>query len=361
MLVRTLQLRDFRGYTELDLELGDGLTVLLGDNGQGKTNLLEAIGFVAGLGSFRGAPDDAMVRSGCEVAIIRCGLEASDGREVLVECEIARSGRNRVKVNRQNLARTRDLVGILPVTVFSPDDLELVKGTPSLRRRWLDDALVARHRRHDVLRVDLEKILRQRNALLKQARGRLSGDISTTLEVWDTKLAAVGDELRTQRIAMLSLLAPLLSRAYDAVATAPADVQATYSSSWAQESLLEALAEARSDDLRRGVTTVGPHRDEVVLTLEGIPARTQASQGEQRSLALALRLATDAAVRESGVGRPVVLLDDVFSELDPTRASALLRVLPETQRMLTSAAGLPADAHPDRVLHIVNGTVREAP
>jgi DNA replication and repair protein RecF len=361
VLVRSLQLRDFRGYRELDLELGDGLTVLLGDNGQGKTNLLEAIGFVGGLGSFRGAPDEAMVRAGTDVAIIRCGLEAPDGREVLVECEIARSGRNRVKVNRQKLARTRDLVGVLPVTVFSPDDLELVKGTPSLRRRWLDEAMVARHRRHDALRADLERILRQRNALLKQARGRLSGDISTTLEVWDAKLAAVGDELRAQRVAMLELLTPLLSRAYDAVAAAPADVQATYSSSWGQQSLLEALAAARPDDLRRGLTTVGPHRDEVVLTLAGTPARTHASQGEQRSLALALRLATDAAVRESGVGRPVVLLDDVFSELDPTRASALLQVLPETQLMLTSAAGLPAAARPDRVLHVVNGTVREAP
>lgn len=361
MLVRTLQLRDFRGYAELDLELDDGLTVLLGDNGQGKTNLLEAIGFVAGLGSFRGAPDEALVRVGAEVAIIRCGLEASDGRELLVECEIARAGRNRIQVNRQKLARSRDLVGLLPVTVFSPDDLELVKGTPSRRRHWIDEALVARQRRHDVLRVDLDRILRQRNALLKQARGRLSGDISTTLDVWDTKLTAVGDELRSQRIATLDVLTPLLGHAYGAVAAVAADVRATYSSSWGRESLLVALAEARDADLRRGVTTVGPHRDEVVFTLEGIPARTHASQGEQRSLALALRLATDAAVRESGVGRPLVLLDDVFSELDPKRASALLDVLPDTQRVLTSAAGLPAAARPDRVLHVVQGTIREEP
>jgi DNA replication and repair protein RecF len=360
VLVRQLHLRDFRSYESLDLELGAGLTVLLGDNGQGKTNLLEAIGFVAGLGSFRGAPDEALVRHGCEVAIIRCALESEDEREVMVECEVARKGRNRTRVNRQVLPRVRDLIGVLPVTVFSPDDLELVKGSPSLRRRWLDGALVAHQRRNETVRADLERIIRQRNALLKQARGRMTDDISVTLDVWDSKLAEVGDELRRRRIELLNLLSPRLVAAYAAVAMESATVGAEYSSSWSTASLAEALENARTDDLRRGVTTVGPHRDEVLFSIDGLPARTHASQGEQRSLALALRLATDAELRESGAGRPLVLLDDVFSELDPGRAAALLDVLPESQRILTSATGLPPSANPDRILRIVDGSVSES-
>ena len=359
MLVRNLQLTDFRSYARLDLELGPGLTVLMGDNGHGKTNLLEAVGFVAGLGSFRGAPDDALVRVGSDAAVIRCGLEAEDGRDVLVECEITKSGRNRLKVNRQPLRRARDLIGVLPVTIFSPDDLELVKGSPGRRRRWLDDALVSTHRKHDATRAEVDRILRQRNAVLKQARGRLTDDIAVTLDVWDSKLAASGDELRTARRHLLEAVTPGLAAAYDRVAERPAAVHAEYSSSWGEGSLGDALAEARTDDLRRGVTTVGPQRDEVVFTIGGIPARTHASQGEQRSLALALRLAADGVVRESGAGRPVMLLDDVFSELDPGRARALLEVLPDSQRILTSASGLPPEAHPDRVLRIEDSTVTE--
>lgn len=361
MLIRTLHLTDFRNYRELYLEFGEGLTAVLGDNGQGKTNLLEAIGFVAGLGSFRGAPDEALVRTGSDVGIIRCEIEADDGREVLVECEISRSGRNRTKVNRQALRRARDLIGVFPLTVFSPDDLELVKGTPNRRRRWLDDALVARRHRHDSLRADLERILRQRNALLKQAHGRLSGDIAVTLDVWDAKLTTVGDELRSERLALLEALAPWLDQAYCAVAREQSSVGAQYSSSWPDGSLSDALGASRADDLRRGVTTVGPHRDDVIFTIGDIPARTHASQGEQRSLALALRLAVDATVRESGVGRPLILLDDVFSELDPGRAAALLDVLPEGQAILTSASGMPSAARPDRILEIVDGRVSEAP
>lgn len=360
MLIRTIHLTDFRNYRELDVEFDDGLTAVLGDNGQGKTNLLEAIGFVAGLGSFRGAPDEALVRVGADVGIVRCGIQTDDGRDVLVECEISRSGRNRLKVNRQPLRRARDLIGVLPVTVFSPDDLELVKASPSGRRLWLDDALVARNRRHDALRTDLERILRQRNALLKQAHGKLSGDIAVTLDVWDAKLTTVADELRSERLSLLEALGPWLDRAYRAVAGESSAVAAEYSSSWSDGSLSAALETARADDLRRGVTTVGPHRDDVIFTIGGTPARTHASQGEQRSLALALRLAVDATVRESGAGRPVVLLDDVFSELDPGRAAALLDALPDAQAILTSASGMPPAARPDRVLHVIDGRLSEA-
>lgn len=361
MLVETLQLTDFRNYARLDLELGSGLTVVTGDNGHGKTNLLEAIGYVAGMGSFRGAPTEALVRTGSESGFVRTRIESDGGRPILIDCEIARSGRHQVKVNHQRLRRARDLVGELVVTIFSPTDLELVKGSPALRRDWLDDALVASDRRLDGLRSDVDRILKQRNALLKQAHGRQFDEVVTTLDVWDSKLAVAGDELRARRITLLERLGPHLSGAYRTIADHPATIVASYSSSWPDGSLADALASVRTEDLRRGVTTIGPHRDEIVLAVDDTPARTHASQGEQRSLALALRLATDAVVRESGAGRPVLLLDDVFSELDSNRATALLDALPDAQRILTTASGVPAGAEPDRVLRVVDGAIRDGP
>lgn len=359
MRVSSLELADFRSYAAADVSFGAGLTAIVGENGQGKTNLLEAIGWLAGLGSFRGAPDDALIRKGADAAVIRATIVGDDRREQTVEAEIRRAGRNRVQVNRQRLSRARDLLGVLPVTVFSPDDLDLVKGGPALRREWLDAALVQRHPRHDALRRDLERILKQRNALLRSAGGRLDPDAAFTLDVWDHQLATAGEELHRARTDLLTDLAPRLAASYDAVARTAADVGALYDSSW-QGDLAAALGAARDHDVRRGVTSVGPHRDEVALTIGGSPARTHASQGEQRSLALALRLAVDAVVRVHGRVSPVLLLDDVFSELDPGRAGALLAALPDGQRLLTTAAGLPSAAEPDQVLVVSAGTVTTA-
>lgn len=358
MQIRSLELHDFRSYESAELTLGDGLTAIIGENGQGKTNLLEAISWIAGMGSFRGVPDDALIRMGADRAILRSTVVGVDGREQLIEAELPRVGRNRIQVNRQRLSRARDLLGVVQVTVFSPDDLELVKTGPSIRRRWIDDALVSRHAKHDAVRSDLERILKQRNALLRSAHGRLDGDAAFTLDVWDAKLAAAGTAVRTAREALLAEMAPRLAAAYDAVARTAADVATTYEPSWDGD-LAEALAASRDHDVRRGVSTIGPHRDEIVLSIGGAPARTHASQGEQRSLALALRLAADAVVREAGVAEPVLLLDDVFSELDPGRAEALLEALPGGQRLLTTAAWLPPAARPDRVLKVVAGTVTE--
>ena len=357
MFVRSLALTDFRGYTSVDVCFSEQLTAVVGANGQGKTNLLEAIGFAAGIGSMRGAPDDAMVRNGADQAIIRCEIEGDDGREILIECELARAGRNRIQVNRQRVKRTRDLAGALVVTVFSPHDLELLKGGPSLRRRWIDDALVALRPRHAALRTDLDRILRQRNAVLRQSRGRLTDEIAITLDVWDAKLAGLGDELRRERQSLLASIGPRMATAYDEVASHPADVHVTYESSWDDGPLAEALASARTNDLRRGASTVGPHRDELAVSIGGLAARTHASQGEQRALALAMRLAADAELRQSGDVTPVLLLDDVFSELDSSRAAALLRALPPGQRILTTASGLPPMAVPDRVLRVHDGSV----
>jgi len=356
--VTRLWLTDFRNYTSAEVEpAGDGLTVVVGGNGQGKSNLLEAIGYLATLSSFRGAPADALVRRGAEQAVVRAEGDR-DGRNLLLEAEINLGGRrDRVLVNRQPLRRARDLLGALRTTVFAPDDLVLVKGGPAERRAYLDDLLVALHPRNDALRTDVERILRQRTTLLKQAGGRLSPEIETTLEVWDAKLATAGTELARARAELVGALEPAVGKAYDQMAAgSPTDVGDVYQQSW-EGPLAEALAAARTDDVRRGVTTVGPHRDEVGLSIGGLPGRTHASQGEQRSLALALRLAGHGLVAEATGSAPVLLLDDVFSELDPERSAALVAHLPQGQAFLTTAGALPEGMTPNSVVRVVDGRV----
>ena len=359
MLVRRLWLTDFRSYADADVSLSPGVTAILGANGQGKTNLLEGLAYVATLGSFRGAPVDALIRSGASSAIVRAECDA-EGREVLIEAELSTSGRGRVYLNKQRLQRARDLLGALRVTVFAPDDLELVKGAPAGRRSYLDDALVALHPRHDQLRGDLDRVLRQRNTLLKQAAGgsRFDESAAFTLEVWDAKLIELGEALAMARRALVAKLEPHLRDTYAAVAgDSRARVSACYESPWLEEGLAAALARVRQDELRRGVTLVGPHRDDLAVNISDLPSRTHASQGEQRSLAFALRLAAHALVTAETGTPPVLLLDDVFSELDPDRSDALLAHLPPGQTVLTSAAGLPPRAHPDRILRIDHGTI----
>jgi DNA replication and repair protein RecF len=353
-------LTDLRSYASAEIALAPGLTALLGDNGQGKTNVLEAIAWLATLSSFRGAPTEALIRQGAQRAVIRAEAER-EGRSILLEAELVANGRNRVLVNRQPLKRARDLLGVLRVTVFAPDDLDLVKGGPAERRRYLDDALVASHPRYDALRAEVDKVLKQRNALLKNAGGRLDESAAFTLDVWDTKLAEAGGALAAARQDLMARLAPELSRMYDAVAHGPAEVTATYVAEWAAVGLPDALAAARRDDLRRGVSTVGPHRDDVELRIGGLPARTHASQGEQRSLALALRLASHRVLTDITGSPPVLLLDDVFSELDPDRSDALLANLPTGQTLLTSASGLPPKASPELVLRIRDGQITPDP
>ncbi len=357
MRVASLRLVDFRSYREVETTFAPGLTAVVGANGEGKTNLLEAITFAGGLGSLRRSPDAALIREGCDVAAVRCEVELDDGREAMIEAQIARSRPNRVLINRQRTSRRRDLLEVLTLSVFSPTDLDLVKGEPGGRRKWLDEALASVRPSCAALRSDLDRILRQRNALLRQSAGRATPDVMTTLDVWDEKLAAVGEELRGDRVALLETMRPGLAAAYEQVARDGTGAQATYISSWEGESLAEALAEARRDDLRRGVTTVGPHRDDVGLWIGALPARSHASQGEQRSLALAMRLAADAAVRQHRRVQPVLLLDDVFSELDDKRSAALLEALPEGQQLLTAASGLPRDVRADCTINIRGGVL----
>jgi DNA replication and repair protein RecF len=349
-----LWLTDFRSYESAELALAPGLTAVLGDNGQGKSNLLEAIGWLATLRSFRGAPAEAMVRVGAPHAVLRAEGDR-EGRSTLIEAELVPSGRNRVLIGKQRLDRARDLLGVLRVSVFAPDDLQLVKGGPAGRRTYLDDTLVALHPRYDAVCSEVDKVLRQRGALLKQVHGKLDAPAELTLDVWDTKLAEAGDELARLRSSLCERLGPVLEAAYEAVAVgadARAAVGLAYERSWTG-SLADALAAGRGDDLRRGTNLIGPHRDELVLTVGGLPARTHASQGEQRSLALALRLAAHDVVRVTTGSTPILLLDDVFSELDIVRADALLRALPPGQALLTSAVGLPPGAVPEQTLRVV--------
>lgn len=359
MFLRRLAVVDFRNYERADIELAEGLTAVLGDNGQGKSNLLEAIAFAATLDSFRGAPSEALVRAGCERAAVHAEV-VRGARLMEVDVEVG-GGRTRAQVNRQRLARARDLLGALRVTVFSPDDLVLLKGGPAERRRFLDDLLVAERPGRDALRAQLERTLRQRNALLRQLAGTrpeaLSDADGATLDVWDDRLAEAGTAWAAEREGLVRRLEPFVAKAYADLAPGAGDVVLRHDSPWLADGLAVALARSRPDDLRRGATGVGPHRDDLVVTLDGLVARTHASQGEQRSLAFALRIGGHRLVEETAGSPPVLLLDDVFSELDPDRSRLLLDHLPAAQTVLTTAGPLPAGARADRVLRVRGGVI----
>ena len=357
MLLDRLWLTDFRSYASAEVAFAPGLTAIIGDNGQGKTNLLEAVGYLATLSSFRGAPNEALVRRGAPLAVVRAEGRRED-RQLLIEAEITPTGRGRVQVNRQRLARTRDLLGALRVSVFAPDDLELVKGGPAARRRYLDDALGGDP-------AAARRAARRARAGAAPAQ-RPAAPVGGPPHRGDRahpgglgRQAGRGGRGASPRPVptLVERLGPVLAVAYDQVAGRPAEVGAAYVAPWREEGLAEALARARRDELRRGVTLVGPHRDELELTIAGLPARTHASQGEQRSLALALRLAAHRVVTEETGSPPILLLDDVFSELDPERSAALVAHLPPGQTLLTSAAGLPPGARPELVLHVEEGRV----
>ena len=356
MQLRRLWLSDFRNHEHDELDLPPGLTAVTGPNGAGKTALLEAIGFLSTLSSFRGASGDVLVRSGAASAVVRGEVER-DGRQLLIECEIS-GGRTVAQLNRQRGARRRDLLDALRVSIFTPDDLVLVKGGPGERRRFLDDAMVQLRPRDDALRLELERVLRQRNTLLKQAGGRLTHEVGLTLDVWDQKLTEVGEVIDARRVEIAAALAPLVSEAYGRLAGSPVVVEVSHRPSWAGAAgLAEALAAARDEDVKRRVSTVGPHRDDVDLILADLPARTQASQGEQRSLALALRLGVHRLVADRVGVPPVLLLDDVFSELDAGHSRALIELLPDGQALLTTAGELPAGIEPERRLSLAGGKI----
>jgi DNA replication and repair protein RecF len=364
--VGRLWLTDFRCLREVDVALAGGLTVLQGANGQGKTSLLEAIGWIARARSFRGVSDAMLVRSGVTEAIVRAEV-TTNGRQQLFEAEIKAAGRNRILCNRQPVTRARDLHGLLRVTVFAPDDLTLVKGGPAERRDFLDELLAMLAARYDAARSDFERVLKQRNALLRS--GVRDDDARFTLDVFDDQLVHAGAELVRGRLRLLERLVPTVAAAYEMLALDKRPVTATYVSESApapltasdadvvDEQLRDALARRRGAEIDRGLTLVGPHRDELHLMIDGLDARYQASQGEQRTLALALRLAGHLVVRDLAGAAPVLLLDDVFSELDAQRAAALVRNLPPGQTLLTTAGALPPDVEAQQTIAVHAGSI----
>ncbi len=324
----------------------EGLTVLTGPNGAGKTTVLEAVAFVGTHRSFRTANRESLVQTGEERAIIRALLRR-EGRPLTVESELVPGRSPRTLVNHRPTSARSALAEAVPVTVFSPEDLGVVQGPPARRRELLDGAIrLVDHRTGSDLDV-LERVLRQRAALLKQASGRLTADVATTLDVWDARLADAGERVAEARRALAEAVEPQAAQAYadlagglDGSGGRGAPIAVRYRPSWDGD-LAGALAARRTDDVRRAATTVGPHRDDVELALYGRDARTHASQGEQRSLALALRLALHRLVAERTGHAPILLLDDVFSELDQDRSRELARHLPPGQALLTTAAPLP--------------------
>ncbi len=345
MRLRELWLTDFRSYPQLELALPDGLTCIVGENGIGKTNVIEAMGYLVSLSSFRSAESTAMVRAGAQHAIIR-GEGTSKGRSLLIEAEMRRTGRGRVQVNRQRLARAADLAAAARISVFAPDDLATIKGSPGLRRDFLDDAVVALWPRQETVRRELAQILKQRNALLRQRSGRLDADSAVMLDVWDERLAAAGEAMGSARSSLVQELGPYVQRAYNELSRRSDVVALTYAPPWFEQGLGEALASGRNDDVRRGTTLVGPHRDDMMIWLNELPSRSHASQGEQRTLALSLRLGTHLLLTERHGEPPLLLLDDVFSELDRFRTAALFDALPAGQAVLTTAVALPDGADP---------------
>ena len=357
MIVERLELIDFRNYVSGSFDLTSGTTAIIGGNGHGKTNLAESLAYLATLSSFRGAPNDALVRAGAEQAVIRATIRHDDGQTTLIEAELVAAGRNRVQVNKQKLGRVRDLLGSVRVTVFSPDDLTLIKGGPGDRRRYLDDTLVALATKYDAVRLEVGRILKQRNSLLKQAAGHLTSEIETTLDVWDQKFAEVADQFGYARATLVARITPMVQKAYEHLAGTKTPVELTYEPDWRQIGLAAALEAVRNMDVRRGVSTVGPHLDELNFRINGLPSRTHASQGEQRTLALALRLAAHQLVTERTGTAPVLVLDDVLSELDEGRTTALLQHIPPGQVIITTATELPPAARADRILRIEAGRV----
>jgi DNA replication and repair protein RecF len=357
MYLSHLSLVDFRSYSEVELALQPGVTVFVGPNGQGKTNLVEAVGYLAGLGSHRVAHDAPLIRLGTERAVVR-GTVVHAGRTTLVEIEITTGKANRARVNRAAVPRAREVLGLVRTVLFAPEDLALVKGDPADRRRFLDDLLVIRTPRLAGVRADYDRVLKQRNALLKSAAGAMRAghrgagppDLRT-LDVWDTHLARTGAELLAARLELVDGLRPLVAKCYDAIADGigQGDARLEYRSSLGSgvelipdraslvAALLEAAGRSRRDEIDRGISLVGPHRDELVLALGPMPAKGFASQGEAWSFALALRLASYDLLRAAG-DDPILLLDDVFAELDLGRRDRLARLVGQAEQVLVTAA-----------------------
>lgn len=356
MIVEHLSLKDFRNYAEAELALRPGPNVLVGRNGQGKTNLAEAIAYLATLGSHRVSADAPLVREGADAAFVRARL-AHGERRVTLELQLNKQGSNKARIGGSPV-RTNELPRYAQVVLFAPEDLQIVRGDPSSRRRFADQLLVQRTPRMSAVIADYDRTLRQRTALLKSARARgLKSAQLPTLDVWDDKLVALGSEIIDARTRLAQDLAPHVSQAYAAIAGADhrpelewalsvrggdpedGDAHQDPAAGATAELFRSALQDKRAAELERGLTLVGPHRDDLVLRVRDLPVKGYASHGESWSVALALRLASAELLRtESPGGDPVLILDDVFAELDADRRGRLAGVVAGYEQVLVTAA-----------------------
>ncbi|WP_297745726.1 DNA replication/repair protein RecF [uncultured Tessaracoccus sp.] len=380
MFVTALELTNFRNYPEANIALTSGVNVFVGSNGQGKTNLVEAVEYLSTASSHRVASVVPLIRAGEESALVRARVQAGvdDERELLLELEIAKGRQHQARLNRGPLPRARDLVGMLRTVVFSPMDLAIVRGDPSDRRRWIDSLIVTRWPRMAGVKHDFDKVLKQRNALLKGMAGKRfdagMGDDAITLQIWDEQLARMGAELLHARLDTLADVRPFAQGAYAAIAPVNNEIEAHYKSAVdlagaseaddvqaeLQQRILDALKGVRDEELRRGVTLVGPQRDDIELFIGALPAKGYASHGESWSLALALRLGGFELVRDDGT-EPVLVLDDVFAELDSSRRARLADAIGHAEQVLiTAAVGSDVPEFPsERRFRVEAGSVAE--
>jgi DNA replication and repair protein RecF len=370
MRLERLEVVDFRNHDRAAVELPAGVSALVGPNGVGKTNLLEAVGYLATLGSHRVGQDAALIRAGSSSAVIRATVQRA-GRRLLVDLEFRPGSGVRGRVNGAAVPRARDLLGVVRATVFAPEDLGLVRGDPEERRRFLDTLATQRLPRYHGSRQDYDRVLRQRNTLLRSAAGRLPASGLATLEVWDEKLASAGAEIWSERLRLVAALTPRIELAYQRLAGRDDAVEVAYVSSVAgtagldpdpaklAQALRERLVADRAREVERGITLSGPHRDDLALALRGLPARTHASHGEAWSLALALRLGSHRLLAEEGE-EPVLLMDDVFAELDRQRREHVAEAaLAAEQTIVTAAVAeeLPSELGAS-VFHVEPGSVQ---
>ena len=370
MRLERLEVVEFRNHDGAAVEFPAGVSVLVGPNGVGKTNLLEAIGYLATLGSHRVGQDAALIRAGAASAVIRAAVQRA-GRRLLVDVELRPGSGIRGRVNGAPVPRARDLLGVVRATVFAPEDLGLVRGDPEERRRFLDTLATQRLPRYHGSRQDYDRVLRQRNTLLRSAAGRLPASALATLEVWDEKLAMAGAEIWSERLRLVAALTPRVELAYQRLAGRDDLVEIAYVSSVAgtvgldpdpaklAQALRERLVADRSREVERGITLSGPHRDDLALGLRDLPARTHASHGEAWSLALALRLGSHWLLAEEGE-QPVLLMDDVFAELDRQRRDRVAEAALAAEQTIVTAAvpeELPGELKA-AVFHVEPGSVQ---
>jgi DNA replication and repair protein RecF len=370
MRLERLEVVDFRNHDRASVELPAGVSALVGPNGVGKTNLLEAVGYLATLGSHRVGQDAALILAGSSSAVIRAAVQRA-GRRLLVDVELRPGSGVRGRVNGAPVPRARDLLGVVRATVFAPEDLGLVRGDPEERRRFLDTLATQRLPRYHGSRQDYDRVLRQRNTLLRSAAGRLPASALATLEVWDEKLASAGAEIWSERLRLVAALTPRVELAYQRLAGRDDAVEVAYVSSVAgtagldpdpaklAQALRERLVADRAREVERGITLSGPHRDDLALALRGLPARTHASHGEAWSLALALRLGSHRLLAEEGE-EPVLLMDDVFAELDRQRRDRVAEAALAAEQTIVTAAvpeELPVELKA-AVFHVEPGSVQ---